>query len=106
MPCMPGQEGAAYGPNQFFPQELGAHGTVDDSMPEILKKGGVYTHLVSDHQHYWEDGGCTYHNRYSSWEISRGQEGDLWKADLSCDYNRNTVFKNKEVMLSYPPTVG
>ena len=31
----------------------------DDSMPEILKKGGVYTHLVSDHQHYWEDGGAT-----------------------------------------------
>ncbi|HBE01549.1 MAG TPA: sulfatase, partial [Spirochaetia bacterium] len=30
--------------------------------------------------HYWEDGGATYHNRYSSWEISRGQEGDQWKA--------------------------
>ena len=46
----------------------------DDSMPELLKNGGVYTHLVSDHQHYWEDGGCTYHNRYSSWEISGGRK--------------------------------
>lgn len=48
----------------------------DDSMPEILKKNGIYSHLNSDHYHYWEDGGCTYHNRYSSWENVRGQEGD------------------------------
>ena len=51
-------------------------------MPEILKKNGVYTHLVSDHLHYWEDGGATYHNRYSSWEIIRGQEGDHWKGQV------------------------
>lgn len=51
----------------------------DDSMPEILKRNGVYSHLISDHYHYWEDGGCTYHNRYSSWENVRGQEGDPWK---------------------------
>jgi arylsulfatase A-like enzyme len=51
-------------------------------MPEILRENGVYTHLVSDHYHYWEDGGCTYHNRYSSWEISRGQEGDFWKGHV------------------------
>ena len=54
----------------------------DDSMPEILKQNGIYTHLVSDHQHYWEDGGATYHTRYQSWEISRGQEGDPWKGSL------------------------
>ena len=52
----------------------------DDSMPEILKKNGIYSHLISDHYHYWEDGGCTYHNRYSSWENVRGQEGITWKA--------------------------
>jgi arylsulfatase A-like enzyme len=34
---------------------------------------------VTDHQHYWEDGGATYHNRYSTYEFVRGQEGDLWK---------------------------
>ena len=51
-------------------------------MPELLKEQGVYTHLISDHLHYWEDGGCDYHNRYNSWEIVRGQEGDHWKASL------------------------
>ncbi len=51
-------------------------------MPEILKKNGVYTHLCSDHFHYWEDGGATYHTRYSSWECVRGQEMDPWKGVL------------------------
>jgi len=58
----------------------------DDSVPEILKQGGVYTHLVSDHIHYWEDGGATYHTRYNSWEIIRGQEGDAWKV-LPCMFH-------------------
>ena len=51
----------------------------DDSMPQILKNNRIYTHLISDHVHYWEDGGSTYHQRYSSWETVRGQEGDKWK---------------------------
>jgi arylsulfatase A-like enzyme len=51
-------------------------------MPEILSKHKVYSHLISDHQHYWEDGGCTYHHRYDSWEIVRGQEGDKWKGQV------------------------
>jgi arylsulfatase A-like enzyme len=52
-------------------------------MPKLLKKAGVYTHLVSDHYHYWEEGGCNYHTRYNSWEFARGQEGDPWKGDLN-----------------------
>jgi len=74
----------------------------DDSMPELLKHNGIYTHLVSDHQHYWEDGGCTYHTRYSSWEISRGQEGDPWKADLNVRFDKDTVFAAKKPLLRDP----
>lgn len=51
-------------------------------MPEILRTNGIYSHLVSDHYHYWEDGGATYHNRFSSWEMIRGQEGDSWKGHV------------------------
>lgn len=103
MPCMPARRELHTGRINFLHRSWGPMEPFDDSMPEILKNNGIYTHLVSDHQHYWEDGGCTYHNRYSSWEISRGQEGDLWKADLSYEYDKKTVFKNKEVMLSYVP---
>ena len=82
MPCMPARRELHTGRLNFFHRSWGPLEPFDDSMPELLKQAGIYTHLVSDHQHYWEDGGCTYHNRYSSWEISRGQEGDIWKADL------------------------
>jgi arylsulfatase A-like enzyme len=41
-------------------------------------KNGVYTHLVSDHYHYWEAGGSTYHTSYNTWDFERGQEGGPW----------------------------
>lgn len=103
MPCLPARRELHTGRLNFFHRSWGPLEPFDDSMPEILKQHGVYTHLVSDHQHYWEDGGCTYHSRYSSWEISRGQEGDTWKADLSYKYDKGTVFNTKAQMLRENP---
>ena len=80
MPCMPARRELHTGRYGFLHRGWGPLEPFDDSMPEILKKNGIYSHLVSDHWHYWEDGGATYHNRYSSWECVRGQEGDPWKA--------------------------
>ncbi|MBK8900092.1 MAG: sulfatase [Anaerolineaceae bacterium] len=82
MPCMPARRELHTGRYNFLHRSWGPIEPFDDSMPEILKQNRVYTHLISDHQHYWEDGGATYHNRYSSWEIVRGQEGDLWKGHV------------------------
>ena len=79
MPCMPARREIHTGRYNFLHRGWGPLEPFDDSMPEILTKAGVYTHLVSDHYHYWEDGGCTYHTRYNSWECVRGQEGDPWK---------------------------
>ncbi|MBO0993153.1 sulfatase-like hydrolase/transferase [Bacillus sp. SD088] len=79
MPCVPARRELHTGRKNFLHREWGPLEPFDDSMPELLKKSGVYSHLISDHLHYWEDGGSTYHNRYSSWEIVRGQEGDHWK---------------------------
>ncbi len=80
MPCMPARRELHTGRINFLHRSWGPLEPFDDSMPEILKKTGTYTHLVSDHYHYWEDGGSTYHQRYNSWENVRGQEGDHWKA--------------------------
>jgi arylsulfatase A-like enzyme len=79
MPCMPARRELHTGRYNFLHRSWSPLEPFDDSMPEILKNNGVYTHLVTDHQHYWEDGGATYHNRYSSYELVRGQEGDPWK---------------------------
>ena len=83
MPCMPARREMHTGRYNFLHRSWGPMEPFDDSAPEILKQNGIYTHLASDHQHYWEDGGATYHTRYSSWEAFRGQEGDPWKADLN-----------------------
>ena len=78
MPCMPARRELHTGRYNFLHRAWGPLEPFDDSMPELLKRSGVYTHLISDHYHYWEDGGATYHTRYNSWEIERGQEGDPW----------------------------
>lgn len=82
LPCMPARRELHTGRYNFLHRSWGPIEPFDDSMPEILKLNGVHSHLVSDHTHYWEDGGATYHTRYSSWEGFRGQEGDPWKSVL------------------------
>lgn len=79
MPCMPARRELHTGRYNFLHRSWGPIEPFDDSMPEILKNHGIYTHLTTDHQHYWEDGGATYHHRYSSFDLNRGQEGDPWK---------------------------
>ena len=83
MPCMPARRELHTGRHNFLHRSWGPHEPFDDSTFTILKQNGVYTHLVSDHYHYWEDGGATYHHRYSSWENVRGQEGDAWKGEVA-----------------------
>ncbi len=79
MPCMPARRELHTGRYNFLHRGWGPLEPFDDSMPEMLRRAGVHTHLTSDHPHYWEDGGATYHTRFSTWEFFRGQEGDPWK---------------------------
>lgn len=83
MPCMPARRELHTGRYNFLHRSWGPLEPFDDSMPEILKQNGVYTHLVTDHQHYFEAGGANYHTRYTSWEFVRGQEGDPWKGHVA-----------------------
>ena len=78
MPCMPARREMHTGRYNFLHRSWGPLEPFDDSMPELLSNHGIYTHLSTDHQHYFEDGGSTYHARYDSWEFHRGQEGDPW----------------------------
>lgn len=78
MPCMPARRELHTGRYNFLHRSWGPLEPIDYSCFQALDESGVYTHLITDHSHYWEDGGATYHNRYSSWEGFRGQEGDRW----------------------------
>lgn len=79
MPCMPARRELHTGRYNFLHRSWGPLEPFDDSMPQALRDNGVHTHLVTDHYHYFEDGGATYHTRYTTYEGVRGQEGDAWK---------------------------
>ncbi|QPZ38110.1 sulfatase [Paramicrobacterium chengjingii] len=83
MPCMPARREMHTGRYNFLHRGWGPLEPFDDSVPEMLGGAGVYTHLVTDHQHYWLDGGATYHPRFRTFELFRGQEGDEWKGRVA-----------------------
>ncbi len=76
MPCMPARRDLHTGRPSFLHAGWGPIEPYDDSVPQMLSNAGTYTHLITDHYHYFEDGGATYHGRYDSYEFYRGQEGD------------------------------
>ena len=82
MPCMPCRREIHTGRYNFLHRSWGPLEPFDDSMPEQLHQSGVHSHKVTDHHHYWEDGGSTYHQRYRTHEFVRGQEGDWWVGDV------------------------
>ncbi len=82
MPCMPARRELHTGRYNFLHRSWGPLEPFDDSMPEILSKNGIYTHMATDHYHYLQDGGATYHERFDSWGCYRGQENDKWKGSL------------------------
>ncbi len=88
LPCMPARRDLQTGRLSFLHRSWGPLEPFDDSFPELLAQHGVYSHLVTDHFHYFEDGGATYHNRYDSFEFVRGQEGDAWKAMVQPPWER------------------
>ena len=96
MPCMPARRELHTGKYNFLNRGWGPLEPFDNSAITALKKHGIYTHLVTDHSHYFEDGGCTYHGRYNTWEGFRGQEGDRWIPQGEADLSLNTCPLNKK----------
>jgi arylsulfatase A-like enzyme len=88
LPCMPARRDLLTGRLTFLHRSWGPLEPFDNAFPELLKTKDVHSHLVTDHYHYWEDGGATYHNRYSTFDFVRGQESDPWKAMVQPPWER------------------
>jgi len=88
LPCMPARRDMQTGRLSFLHRSWGPLEPFDESFPRLLFEGGIYSHLITDHQHYFEDGGATYHTRYDTWDFIRGQEGDPWKAMVAPPWER------------------
>ena len=80
MPCMPARRDMHTGRLNFLHRNWGPLEPFDNSLPQLLRSSGTYAHMITDHYHYFHDGGATYHNRFSSYEFVRGQSTDDWKA--------------------------
>ncbi|MBE0530453.1 MAG: sulfatase [Rhodospirillales bacterium] len=93
LPCIPARRDMHTGRINFLHNQWGPLEPFDDSAPRILEQNGVYSHLITDHYHYFEDGGVCYHGRYSSFEFVRGQEKDKWKGlvDLPVEKWRGSI---------------
>lgn len=81
-PCMPARHDLHTARPEFLHRAWGPLEPFDTSFVERLSHHGIYTHLVSDHFHYWEDEGVNYNTRYDTWEFMRGQEGDAWMGQV------------------------
>ncbi|WP_312431580.1 sulfatase [Lacrimispora sp.] len=98
LPCMPARREMHTGRYNFLHRGWGPLEPFDFSAIEELNQAGIYTHLVTDHSHYFEDGGATYHNRYDTWEGFRGQEGDRWVPRICSEPSLNKNLLNKQGM--------
>ena len=77
---MPARRDLITGRLSFLHRSWGPLEPFDRPLPQLLHAAGVYSHLITDHYHYFEIGGAGYHNTYTSFEFHRGQEGDPWRA--------------------------
>ncbi|MCT7378154.1 sulfatase [Chelativorans salis] len=88
LPCMPARRDMHSGRLNFTHRSWGPLEPFDNSFVQILKESGIYTHLISDHLHYFEDGGHGFHTKFSSYDFIRGQEYDPWVAMVEAPVER------------------
>ena len=79
LPCMPARREFMTGRLNFLEAPWGPIEPWDDCLPvELRNQKKTYSHLITDHYHYFHRGGEGYHDLFDSWEFERGQEGDVW----------------------------
>ncbi len=60
LPCMPARKDLLTGRMDFLERGWGGLEPFNETFPEILSKHGIYTHIVTDHYHYFATGGENY----------------------------------------------
>ena len=88
LPCMPARRDMMTGRPSFMHRSWGPLEPFDTALPTELRRQGIYTQLITDHFHYFEEGGAGYHTKFNTWEFMRGQEHDQWQAQVRPDFDR------------------
>ncbi|MDP7237140.1 MAG: sulfatase [Candidatus Latescibacteria bacterium] len=82
LPCMPARREFMTGRYNFVYRGWGPIEPYDDTLPGELRKKEIFTHLLTDHYHYYELGGENYHTAFNTWDFHRGQENDWWASHV------------------------
>lgn len=77
-PCMPARRDIFTGRLGFLERNWGPIEPFDITLQEKLREKGVFSHMITDHTHYFEIGGENYCQLFNTWDIIRGQEYDAW----------------------------
>ena len=81
LPCMPARRDFHTGRLNFMHRGWGPFEPFDNSWPKLFEQQkNMHTHIITDHDHYFEEGGLGYCHQFSTFEYIRGQESDRWKA--------------------------
>ncbi|SEK11099.1 Arylsulfatase [Marinovum algicola] len=107
LPCMPARRDMHTGRLNFTHRNWGPLEPFDESFARTLSKNSVYTHLISDHLHYFENGGWGYANAFDSWDFVRGQEYDALKVMVRPPVERyREKFDERQYKLDGLPETG
>lgn len=104
LPCMPARRELMTGRLNFMEAPWGPIEPWDECLPvELRNRKNTYSHMITDHYHYFHSGGEAYHTLFDTWEFQRGQEADVWrplvKAPAVPEYrgrNRTAYWVNRE----------
>lgn len=77
-PCMPARRDIFTGRYNFLERNWGGIEPYDVTLVGTLRENDIYTHITTDHAHYFEIGGENYCQMFDTWNFERGQEGDAW----------------------------
>ncbi len=75
-PCMPARRDILTGRLNFLERGWGPIEPYDVTFPRLMQEKGIFSHIITDHHHYFEIGGEHYCQQYNSWDFIRGQEHD------------------------------
>lgn len=81
-PCMPARRDLMTGRLNFLERSWGPIEPFDETFPKVLQNADIFTHLTTDHCHYFRQGGEDYINQFTTWDLHRGQEGDPWVSKI------------------------
>lgn len=83
LPCMPARRDLFTGRLNFLERGWGPIEPFDHSLGEVLRENGVFSHMVTDHYHYFCTGGENYAQQFDTYSFVRGQELDPWISKVS-----------------------